>query len=144
MMDPLSIIAAVIGVLAAAAKITTTLTAFLDRERTAPKTARSIVAEVTDLSVCLAQLSPFLHDMEAAPRSRRVAISVESVVVISTSCVMNLSDLEKMLDPFKLDQPLSKITKLRWARQEQKINTLVSRIRESRHSLNLILTILTW
>ena len=141
-MDPLSIIAA--GILAAAAKITSSLTAFLDRERKAPKTARSIVAEVTELRICLAQLSPFLHDTEAVPRSRRAAISVESVVVISTSCVMNLSDLEKMLDSFELNEPLSKITKLRWARQEQKINTLVSRIRESRNSLNLILTILTW
>ena len=143
-MDPLSIIAAITGVAAAVAKIANSLTDFIGRERKAPDTARRVVAEATSLRICLAQLFPFLHGMDTVPQSRRAAISVESIVVISTSCVLTISELEQTLDTFKLDQPLSRTMKLRWARQEHRINTLVSRVRESRTSLSLILTILTW
>lgn len=143
-MDPISLIASVTGLLTAASKISSVLHDFIGREKDAPDNARSVAAEVFHLRACLAQLSPFLHGTQPTSRSRRAAISMEQVVVISTSCVTTLSDLERMLDGFKLDQPLSRGTKLRWALQEQKINTLLARVRESRNSLTLILTILTW
>ena len=143
-MDPLSLIASVTGLVTAAAKITSVLSDFIEKEKDAPNSAYSVVTEVNHLRVCLGQLFPFLNGTGVATRTRRAAISLESVVIISTSCVMTLSDLEKLLDSFRLDQPFSRMMKLRWALQEQKITTLVSRVRESRNSLNLVITILTW
>lgn len=69
---------------------------------------------------------------------------MEQIVVVNTTCVLELSELEKILDSFKLKQPMSTFTKLRWARNEQEITGILERIRVSKSSLNLILTILTW
>ena len=143
-MDPLSLVVSVTGLVTAAAKITSVLSDFIAKEKDAPNSARSIVAEVNHLRVCLTQLFPFLDGTGVATRTRRAAVSLESVVIISTSCVMTLSDLERLLDTFRLDQPFSRMMKIRWALQEQKVLTLVSRVREARNSLNLIITILTW
>lgn len=143
-MDPLSVIASVTGLLSVVAEITTVLSDFLRREKNAPASMRNIITEVSALHVCLAQLSHFIRGTEDAPRSRQAAISVEQVVVVNTTCVLALSELEKILDSFKLKQPMSTFTKLRWAINEQEITGILERIRVSRSSLNLILTILTW
>lgn len=69
---------------------------------------------------------------------------MEQIVVISTSLVMNISELEKMVDSFNLDHPMSTITKMRWVRNEEEVNDLLARVRASRASLDLVLTIFTW
>lgn len=143
-MDPLSVIASITGILNVAAKVTSLLSDFVQKERDAPISFRNIIAEVSALSVCLAQLSPFLRGTEQAPKSRQAAISVEQVVIVNTSCVLTLSELEKILDSYKLNQPMSTITKIRWARNESKIVGILDRIRASKSSLNLILIILSW
>lgn len=143
-MDPLSVLASVTGILNVAAKVTQVLSDFIQKEQGAPTSFRNIIAEVSALSVCLAQLAPILQGTEQAPRSRKAAISVGQVVVVDTSCVLTLSELEKILDTFKLDQPMSTPNKIRWARTEPTIVGILDRIRASKGSLNLILTILIW
>lgn len=143
-MDPLSVAASITGLLAAAAKITSVVTSFIEKERDAPASAHSVLTEVSDLSLCLAQLAPFIRGTKTAERSRRDAISVEQVVIISTSLVMSVSELEKLLNSFKLDLPMSTMAKIHWARNSEKFNKILTRIQASKSSLNLILTIFTW
>lgn len=143
-MDPLSVAASITGLLAAAAKITSVVTSFIEKERDAPASAHSVLTEVSDLSLCLAQLAPFIRGTKSAERSRRDAISVEQVVIISTSLVMSVSELEKLLNSFKIDLPMSTMAKIHWARNSEKVNKILTRIRASKSSLNLILTIFTW
>ena len=71
------------------------------------------------------------------------AISVEQIVIIASSCVLAVSELQKTLDLLEPDKPLSKTVKLRWSSYEKKINMLRSRVQASASSLNLILTVLT-
>ena len=143
-MDGLSVIASVTGILTAAAKVTMMVTKFIEKERDAPDSMRQISAEVADLSNCLTQLSPFIRDIENVPTARKAAISVEQVVAINTSCVLTLSELEEVLDSFQLDQPMAAATRLRWVRHQEKIESILVRVRASKSSLNLILTIFTW
>lgn len=144
-MDPLSITAAVTGILTAAAKITTVVTAFIHSVSDAPMSTRSVLAEVSDLNLCLNQLKPFLQGTKNTDRIRRDGISVEQVVAISTSLVLGISKLEKLLESLKLDQPLySAFARIQWVRNEERIEGILKRIRASRSSLNLILTIFTW
>ncbi len=138
-MDPLSVIASVTGLLSVRAKITKALLDFIRKEKSAPASIRNILAEVSDLSVCLPQLSPFRRGTENAPKSRQAAISVEQVVVVNTSCVLTLSELEKILHCFKFDQLMSTTTRLQWARHEQKTTCILERVRASKSLLNLIL-----
>ena len=143
-MDPLSIIASVTGILTVAAKITTVVTNFIQSVGDVPASTRSVLAEVSELSLCLGQLTPFLQGARTAERTRRDGISVEQVVAISTSLVLSISELEKLLDSFKLELPMCALARTQWVRNEERINRLLIRIRASRSSLNLILTIFTW
>ena len=143
-MDGLSVIASVTGILTAAAKVTMMVTKFIEKERDAPHSMAQVLVEVADLSNCLTQLSPFIQNIENVPTERKVAISVEQVVAINTSCVLTLSELEEILDSFQLDQPMAVGARLRWARHQEKIENILVRVRASKSSLNLILTIFTW
>ena len=84
-MDPLSVLASVTGILAGAAKIMTVVTEFIQSVRDMPASTRSVLTEVSDLSLCLGQLTPFLRGTRTAERTRRDGISVEQLVAISTS-----------------------------------------------------------
>ena len=143
-MDPLSILASVTGVLAVAAKITTVVTKFIQNVGDVPTSTHSVLTEVSDLSLCLNQLTPFLRGTRTAERTRRDGISVEQVVAISTSLVLSISELERLLDSFKLDLPILALARIQWVRNEERIDRILNRIRASRSSLNLILTIFTW
>lgn len=137
-------IASITGILAVAAKITTALAGFIEKDRDAPKSIRRVLAELSDLRVCLDQLAPFIRGIRNAEETRKDGISVEQVVVISTSLVLNISELDKMLDSFALDQPMSTIARLHWTKNEKKLDQILTHIRASKSSLSLILTIFTW
>lgn len=143
-MDPLSVIASITGILAVAAKITAAVTEFIGKERDAPRSIRSVLMELSDLTSCLAHLEMFVRGAKDAPKTRRDAISVEQIVAITTSLVLNMSELHKILDSFKLDKPMSTSVRLRWLGSEEKINEILTRVGASKTSLNLILTIFTW
>jgi len=85
-----------------------------------------------------------MQGSKQASRTRTSQISVEQLVTINTSCVLTLSELDKMMDSFKLERPFSLLDKMRWAKSEPKIRELVSRVRTSQSSLNMILAIFTW
>ena len=143
-MEPISIIASITGVLLGAAQITKVVSDFIEKEKDAPKSAQSVVLELSDLSLCLSQLAPFIKGTRHAERGRQACISIEQVVILSTSLALSISELEELVDALKLRQLISKLAKIRWVMNEGKINRLLSRLRASKSSLNLVLTIFTW
>ena len=143
-MDPLSIIASVTGILAVAAKITTSLTSFIGNGRNAPDSMKHIVAELSELSLCLTRLMPFIEGQRSVPNGQADVVTVEQVVVIGTSLITNISELDKWLDAFDFGTSLSMSERLRWVRKEKKIREILGRVRVSKESLNLILTIFSW
>lgn len=143
-MEPLSVTASVCGILAMAAKITRSLIEFVRKEKAAPASAHRILNEVSNLSLCLKRLQPFIQGIKKSSQSRTAMISGEDVVVITASCVTVLDDLDKTLDPFRLSLPLSTMRRIRWVQEEAKIDDLIARVQVSKTSLNLVLTILNW
>ena len=143
-MEPLSVIASITGVLSATAKISSAASTLISRWKEAPTSVHAIIAEMSALGVCLAQLKPYLQGSEIAPNTRTAAVSVEQIVIITSSCVLAVSELQKTLDTLELEKPLTMKTKLRWASRGKEIHALRSRVQASTVSLNLILTILTW
>ena len=126
------------------AKLISVSTDLIKRGKHVPDSVHSIASELSDLRGCLSQLRPYLHGIEQASITRRSMISLDQVVTINTSCVLTLSELEEMFDSFSLHRLLSRFDKLRWVKNESRINRLLLRIRASKSSLNLILVILTW
>ena len=143
-MDPLSVSAAIIGLLSAAAKVTMLLVTLVNSAKEAPQSVQSVLTEVSDISACLGQLQVFLTGMKPASRCRASLIMVEQVVVILAGCVSTFSELEAVTERLKTDLPLRALEKLKWARREGDISKILRRLQASKSSLNLILAVLTW
>lgn len=143
-MEALSIAASVLGILSVTAKLATGLTELIERGKNVPDSIQSLVSELNDIRGCLVQLQPFLEDTQRSSTSRTAMISLDQVVTINTSCVLTLSELEKFIDSFKNPKSLSRIDRLRWLKNESRVDRILLRIRASKSSLNLILVILTW
>lgn len=143
-MDPLSVLASVTGILAVAAKITFVVTGFIAKLKDAPASTHNVVKEISDLSLCLKQLAPFVKGSKHADRSREEVVSVEQVVVLSTSLVLSMSELEKTIDSIGLGVHSSPVARSRWVKEEERLDMMLARIRAAKSSLNLILTIFTW
>ena len=141
-MDPISVSSSVIGILAAAAAITSSVTGFVRSVKDAPKSTQHVLSEVADIRICLVQLQSFLLGMSTAPISRTSLLMVQQILVSLTECVTTFSELEETLDPLIRGQQ-STLDKLKWVSKEQAISRLLERLRSSKISLGLMLTTLT-
>lgn len=142
-MEPLSVAASIIGILATSAKIVTVVTDLVRREKDTPQSLHRVLTEVSELNTCLAQLAPFIQGAKSTDRGRKDTISLEQVVVINTSLVLNMSELDKTLDSYNLGDKISKFNRMRWMMDETKILEILNSVRASKASLNLILTLFT-
>ena len=141
MSDPLSIAAGVIGILTAAAQISSLLINFTRASIDAPDQARIIATEVSDTSGILSHLQSFLLGKEFLDRSRTSLLQVDHVVTIVSGCVLTFSELEKLLDELKVEN-LSVLDRTKWARKETAIAALVQRLQNHKASLSCMLNVL--
>ena len=144
MAEPISVIASITGLLAVTAKVAALAKEYIQKERNTPSSMSNVLQEMSDLSMCLTQLQPFIQGTRTLPRPQRAAISCDQLVVIMSSSVVNLAKLEEIMDTFQTSQPLSVSNRVRWTRRETEVTELLTRIRASRSSLNLMLTIFNW
>lgn len=145
-MDGISVAASILGLVGAAAKVTTYLNALVTSVITAPKVAQSVLLEVSDVSICLSQLQRLLLGMERGSKSRERLIMVEQLVVVLSNCVSIFAELEEILGSLDLMGSITipKIKIARWLHRQQAISTLLIRLQASKQSLTLIVTTLTW
>ena len=141
MADPLSITAGVIGVITAAAQISSLLIKFTRSVKEAPQQARVIITEVSDTSGILSHLQSFLLGNEFLDRSRTSLLKVDQVVTIVSGCVLTFSELEKLLDEMKAEN-MAVLDCMKWARKESAIMDLIQRLQNHKASLSLMLNIL--
>lgn len=141
MSDPLSIAAGVVGILTAAAQISTLLIQFTQSSRDASVQARHVLTEVNDISGILSHLQTFLIGQEYVESSRTSMLRVDHIVAIVSGCVMTFSELEKVLDGLKTAD-LGAIDSIRWARKDTEIMTIIQRLQNHKASLSLMLNIL--
>ena len=141
MADPLSIAAGVVGILNAAAQLSSTLTKFTLSVTGAPVSAREVLREVGDVQTILSQLQGFILGKELSDASRTSMLKVDNVLSILSSCVLTFSELEKLLDDLKArDQDV--LDRLKWAKKESTILGHIQKLQSHKASLSLILNIL--
>ena len=141
MSDPLSVAAGVVGVVTAAAQISSLLIKFTTSTIAAPQQAKVVLTEVSDISVILSQLQVFLLGLDLPDRSRTSLLKVEKVVTIVSGCVLTFSELEKLLDELKTEN-MDFLDRLKWVRQESAIRGFIQRLQNHKTSLSLVLHIL--
>ena len=144
MAEPISVIASITGLLAVTAKVAALAKEYIQKERNAPGSMSNVLQEMSDFSICLNQLQPFIQGTRTLPTPQRAAISRDQLIVMLSSSVVNLAKLEEIMDTFQTSQPLSVSNRVRWTRRETEVTELLTQIRASRSSLNLMLTIFNW
>lgn len=143
-MDPLSVTASVVGLLAAGSKVTSLLFTVITKCKDSPALAPSIVWEVADISAALGHLQGFLLGRTNAAAERGNLILLEQLVVTLTGCVTTYSDLQFTLTSLNIHEDMGTFDRIKWMRQEDKLNTLVQRLQSHKSSLTLMLTIMQW
>lgn len=143
-MDPLSVSASIIGVLGAAATVSSVLITFVQSTKAAPKLAQTVLSEVNGLRVILSHLQTYLLGAASPSKSRASLILVEQVLVALAECVTTFSELEDALGTSKNDAEMSTLDRVRWAMKESKISDIQGRLQSNKASLTMMLTILQW
>lgn len=140
MADPLSIAASIIGILTAAAQVSSLLLQFRD----APASVRAISTEVEHIRVVFRALQRFLDRARTVTRYRAALIQVEDVTVILTQTVLVFSELETLVTTLSTSQRSELLRRLTWSRQEAGLNRLVDQLQRHKISLTLLLQIIQW
>lgn len=141
MSDPLSIAAGVIGVVTAAAQISSILIKFTKSTFAAPRQAQVVLTEVSHISAILSQLQSYLFGLDLPDSSRTSLLRVDKLVTVVSDCVLTFSELEKLLDEFKTEG-MDVLDRLKWMRKESAIMGLIQRLQNHKASLSLVLSIL--
>ncbi|KAH0425952.1 hypothetical protein CcaCcLH18_10656 [Colletotrichum camelliae] len=141
-MDPLSVSASVVGLLAAGCKISSALFVVVNSTREAPKSAQSLLWEIADISAALGSLQSFVTGRAQASAERGGLILLEHVLTTLTGCVTTYSDLQFIVDGLKIDEHMGLVDRAKWMMQESSIGVLVGRLQNHKASLTLMLGIL--
>ena len=141
MADPLSIAAGCVGVLTAAAQISSLLIKFTNNTKNAPDQARVVLTEVSDVSGILSQLQSLLLRAKSVASSRTSLLQVDQVVSIISGCILTFSELQELLNNLK-GEGMNIIDRIQWGRKESVIAFLVQRLQTHKASLSLMITIL--
>ena len=143
-MDPLSVSASIIGILGAAAKVSSVLITFVKNTKAAPKLTQAVLADVNGLSTVLSHLQTYLMGTASPARSRASLILVEQVLVTLAECVTTFSELEDVLGTSKHAAEMDTLSRVKWATKESKVADIQRRLQSNKSSLTLMLTILQW
>ncbi|KAI0973377.1 hypothetical protein F4678DRAFT_426548 [Xylaria arbuscula] len=141
-MDPLSVAASVVGLLAAGGQVTSVLFTVITKCKDSPALARSILFEVADISAALGQLQGFLSDRAKASAERGNLILLDQLLTTLTGCVTTYSDIQFILTGLNVSEDMGAFDRIKWMRQEDRLNTLVQRLQSHKSSLTLMLTII--
>ena len=143
-MDPVSAAASIVGLLGAAAKVSELLVKFIASVKEAPKLARNVLMEVSDTAACLSQLQRYIHGALSTSVSQEQLLMTESLIVALSNCMLIFSELEETVDSLKPAEPMQSWRMVQWHFKEQTISALMIRLQQSKISLSLMLTTLTW
>ena len=141
MSDPLSVAAGVIGIVTVAVQVSKALIDFTNGTKDAPRQATVVLEKVNSIHVIMSQLQPFLLGLQTPDQSRSCLIHVDAVRAILTGCVATLSELQQVLDGLRAEG-LGFLDKIKWAKKESVIGSLITRLETHESSLSLLLSIL--
>lgn len=142
-MDPLSVVASVVGLLAAGRKVASLFTV-ITKCKDSPVLAQSITREVIDISAVLGRLQDFVGSRTTVAAERGNLIQLDQLLTTLTGCVTTYSDLQSILTTLNISEDMGVFDRIKWMRQEGSLNTLVQRLQSHKLSLTLMLTILQW
>ncbi|KAF4811511.1 Cell division control protein 42 [Colletotrichum siamense] len=97
MADPLSIAASIAGLLAAAGKVYTVVSGFIDSTANAPQSAAATLEAVGEIKLALSSVQSMIESLHHLSASRKGLIQLEHLAIIITNAVFTLSKLESLV-----------------------------------------------
>jgi hypothetical protein len=143
-MDPLSVMASVVGLLAAAGQVTSVLSTVKSSIKDAPRSMDHAISEVKAVEISLSAIQKFLLGLSSAPRQRITMIQVDQLLATLTEAVLTFSDLEALVKPLATDSESSMIERIRWCWKEDDVSRIMIRLERHKSSLSLMLNIVQW
>lgn len=145
-MDPLSVTASIVGILAVEAKTGKLLQVTISSTRDVPHILTPLACEVHEVEAALSPLQILLADLSLTPTHRAALVQVDHLIVTLTQAVLTFSDLETAVAPFLTPRggnvPLR--TRLKWTRAESQCTKIVERLQRHKASISVMLNILQW
>jgi hypothetical protein len=145
-MDPLSVAASIVGILAAAGKVSELLQAVIFTAKDAPQVVNALLCEVKEVQAALWSLQILLDDLSTSPPRRTALIQLDQLIATLTEAVLTFKQLESILEPMGVsgDQKFPLRTRLRWTRTGSTCLKIVDQLQRQKTSLSLMLNILQW
>ncbi|RYP79535.1 hypothetical protein DL769_002922 [Monosporascus sp. CRB-8-3] len=138
-MDPLSVSASIVGLLAAVGKVGHLLE-YVSAVKNAPATLKEAQVEVKHVKIALSCLQRYLDQLDHVSEQRRGLIRVDELIIILADAMMAFSEFESLLTTLI---GLTRVrTALLWYRYTRQIDDHISRMSRHKTSLILIRTIL--
>ena len=156
MIDPLSIIVAVIGLAATSAKIAGTAKQLYDSGRDAPASIRRIGEEMDQLHLIFGQVQMLLegHAQKRPNRSRLAMLPLHHLMTVLSGCVLAYSSLDKKLSEVAGLAQTRTTTgtrstglgiRVRWVLwKEVEAAAILVELERHKSSLHMMLTIIQW
>ncbi len=143
-MDPLSVCMSIVGLLQAAAKISSTLGPLVSKAKNAPKEIKEIELTVDNIRSVLSQLQLMLLGRAMVKPERTSLILVDQIVITLSACVSTFSDLDLFVETLSSDDFAGLMDRVRWASKASTIQEHMRKLEMHKSSLTLMMTILTW
>lgn len=145
-MDPLSVTASIVGILAAAGKVGELLHGAISTAKDAPRVLVSLACEVQEVRAALFSLQTLLADLSSTQSHRAALIQIDQLIVTLTDSVLTFSELETAIAPFVTLQG-AKVpfrARLKWLWAEDSCSKIVDRLQRHKSTISLMLNILQW
>jgi hypothetical protein len=143
-MDPLSVMASVVGLLTAAAKVSSILSAIKLSVKDAPQLVNHVLSEVKEVEISLSAIHKFLQGVASAPRQRIALIQLDQLIATLTEAVLTFSELEALVTPLAMQSKVPTMERVKWALKEETVSSVMQRLQRHKSSLSLMLNIVQW
>jgi hypothetical protein len=145
-MDPLSVAASVVGLLAAAQKTSSAIRSIITIRKSGSEEIIRLKTTIDTLKSVLLQLQLLLINRATLDHSRASMILVDEVVLTLTACVMIFSDLDQCMNGLESDHQLGLgwLDSIRWAAKAPELDKYTRNLEAHKTSQSLMMNILTW
>ena len=142
-MDPLSVTASIVGIIAAAGKVVEILGPIVSSVKGAQSSAKLVWAEVESCVVILSALQRLFDKLDSVPEKRKQLVQLDHLVATFDYGVFLFEDLERLVVRFD-SAPETIKSRVKWGYHEKDFAALLSRLQYFKSSMTLMLNILQW
>ena len=153
-MEPLTITAAVTGLLGATVSVYNTLNSLRLGVKDVPHEIHMLLTETHEMQSAAVSLQGMVRRATQLPKYRTSLISLDHLVTTLTETIMTISQLDRLLEPLKIvhtpayalvkDDILPLRDRIKLVVDNTKTANLVRRLQRNKASLSLMFNIILW